>query len=318
MKRVICYLFTVLSLGAMFCLSASAVTAGKVVTEGGNLNLRKEASLNASVVTRVKNGSWLTIKEKEGNWYKVEYEKGKTAFASADYIRNYPKTVEGEVSLSSGSLNVRSSPSLKGKVIDSLYNSERVLAVKSNSLWAGIVYDGNKTGYVSKAYLKRINTEKYSRIMLDVPSFKQTDNRWKNYPIGKTGGTIGTIGCLVTAISMNESYYSGYSITPDNMAKRLSFSSSGSLYWPENYVREYLGDSYAQRIYSLLQKGKPVIAGAKKKPSGQHWVLVYGYEGGNTLSDDKFLIHDPGSVQRLDLQSFFSAYPLKDRLAFKN
>lgn len=318
MKRIICYLFAVISFGAMLCFSASAATAGKVVTEGGNLNLRKEPSLSASVVTRVKNGSWLTVKEKEGNWYKVEYEKGKTAYASASYIRNHPETIKGEVTLSSGRLNVRSSPSLNGGIIAKLYNGQGVLVVKSNATWAGIVYDGNKTGYVAKAYLKRAVTEKYPQIKLSVPSFKQTDSRWKSYPIGKTGGTIGTIGCLVTAISMNESYYNGYSITPDKMAKRLSFSYSGSLYWPSDYVRESLGEGYAQRIYSLLQKGKPVIVGAKKNPSGQHWVLVYGYEGGNDLSDGKFLIHDPGSAQRLTLQSFFSAYPVKDRLAYKN
>lgn len=319
MKRIFYLTFMLLCSVIMFSFTASAATAGQVVTSGANLNLRKSPSTSAAVVKTVKNRSWLTLIEKKGSWYKVEYEKGKTAYASADYIRNYPKTVEGVVSLSSGSLNVRAGASMNHKIIDSLYNSHRILAVKSNSTWAGILYDGNKTGYVAKAYLKRISSvEAYPAVKLSVPSFKQTDSRWKNYPIGTTGGTIGTIGCLTTAIAMTESYYSGYSITPSQMAKKLSYSASGSLYWPSDYIRASASGDYLSEVYSLLKKGNPVIFGARKSSGGQHWVTVYGYEGGSGgLSADKFLIHDPGSNSRLTLQSFFSAYPVKDRFVYK-
>lgn len=317
MKKIIKLLLFMFSIIACISFCASAETAGKVTTSEGRLNLRQSPSVSADIVTRVDKGSWLTVIEKEGGWYLVEYEKGKRAYASADYITTYPKTVAGRVRVNSGTLNVRTGPGTAYKVKASLEDGHRILAVKSNSTWAGILYDGNKTGYVAKAYLERLTSQAYPQVRLDVPSFKQYDSRWKNYPIGSEGDTIGTIGCLTTAIAMTESYSSGYQITPPQMAKRLSYSSSGSLYWPSDYVRTYAKGDYLQGVYELLKKNKPVIFGAKKSSGGQHWVTVYGYKGTGSLSAGDFLIHDPGSSVRTTLKEFLNAYPYPDRYVYK-
>lgn len=316
MKRIFYYSVALATLIIMSVVSVSAKTAGKIVTEGGRLNLRQSPSVSAPVVGSAEKNSWLTIEKKTDNWYLVEYEKDKRAYAHADYIKNYPGTVEGEVNINSGVLNVRTGPGTNYSVKDRLTDGHRILAVKSNDTWAGILYDGNKTGYVAKTYLKKVSAEQYPEVGLTMPSYKQYDSAWKNYPIGTTGGTIGTIGCLTTAISMVESHRSGYAITPPQMAKRLSYSASGSLYWPSDYVRTTISGNYLQNIYELLRSGKPVIVGAKKASGGQHWVTVYGYEGGN-LSEEGFLIHDPGSGTRTTLKSFFAAYPYPDRFVYK-
>lgn len=318
MKRILYVMLSLAAFAVMFSLSASAATAGKVTTSGGNLNLRKSPSLTAEVINTAKNGSWLTVESQQGQWYKVSYGKGKTAYAYADYVKNYPNAVEGEVNITSGVLNVRKGPGMDYAVKNTIGKGEKVIVVKSNSTWAGIVYQGNKTGYVAKKYLK-INTASvsYPSVKLSVPSFKQYDSRWKSYPIGTTGGTIGSIGCLTTAIAMVESHRASENITPPEMAKKLSYSSSGSLYWPSDYVRNSISVNYRQEIYSLLKSGKPVIVGASKSSGGQHWVVVYGYEGSENLTDGKFLIHDPGSEQRSTLDSFFEVYSVKDRLVYK-
>lgn len=319
MKKIVYSIAFVFAAVMFFTVSASAATAGKVVTTTGNLNLREGPSVSSGIISTAKSGSWLTLEEKSGDWYRVSYGKDKTAYAKADYIRNYTATVEGTVNVTSGVLNVRSGPGTNYAVKDTLKRGDRILAVKSNSTWAGIVYNGNKTGYVAKAYLKRLsqNTASYPAVKLSVPSFKQYDALWKDYPIGTQGGTIGKIGCLTTAIAMVESYAASATVTPVQMAKKLSYSVSGSLYWPADYIRISSDESYLSEIYSLLKKGKPVIVGAKTSSGGQHWVVVYGYEGADSLSADKFLINDPGSEKRLTLQSFLSAYPLKDRIVYK-
>ncbi len=312
-KLIIFTAFTIVAL----TFSASAKTAGKVVTQEGRLNLRQSPSTSSTVITSVKKGSWLTVEKKEGNWYLVEYEKGKRAYASADYITNYPRTVEGKVNVGADVLNVRTGPGTGYAVKDRLTTGHRILAVKSNSVWAGIVYDGNKTGYVAKAYLERMTSQAYPSVRLYVPSFKQYDTKWKNYPIGTQGDTIGTIGCLTTAIAMTESHRAGYEITPLQMAKRLSYSPSGSLYWPTDYVRSSANGSYLHNIYELLKSGKTVIVGARRASGGQHWVTVYGYEGKGSLSASDFLVHDPGSERRSTLQDLFNDYPYPDRYVYK-
>lgn len=318
MKRILYLMLSLSAFAVMFSLSVSAATAGKVTTSGGNLNIRKSPSLTAEVITTAKNGSWLTVESKQGQWYKVSYAKGKIAYASADYVKNYADSTEGTVNIISGVLNVRSGPGMDYAVKNTIGKGEKVIVVKSNSTWAGIVYQGNKTGYVAKKYLKmQTASVSYPSLRLSVPSFKQYDSSWRSYPIGTTGGTIGTIGCLTTAISMVESYSASKSITPPEMAKKLSYSASGSLYWPSDYVRSDISVNYKEEIYSLLKSGKPVIVGAEKSNGGQHWVVVYGYEGGDTLNDGRFLIHDPGSESRTTLESFFGAYPVKDRLVYK-
>ena len=220
MKRLIYFALSIMAFTVMLSLSASAATAGKVITSGGNLNLRKSPSLSAEVITTAKNGSWFTIEESKGQWYKVSYGKGKTAYASADYVKNYPNSLEAEVKITSGMLNVRRGPGLDYEVKNTIGKGERVIVVKSNTDWAGIVYQGSKTGYVSKKYLRKLTAENtYPSVKLSVPSFKQYDSRWKSIPIGTTGGTIGSIGCLTTAIAMVESHSASKSITPPEMAQ---------------------------------------------------------------------------------------------------
>lgn len=322
MKKTVYFVFTVILLALSMSFATSALsTAGKVTTQGGRLNLRKTASTSSAIVGSVENGEWLTLKEKKGNWYLAEYSLGKTAYVSADYVKNYTSSVDATVRLTSGRLNVRSGAGTAYGIKDKLEKGERVVVVKSNDTWCGIVYRGNKTGYVAKAYLEKTKeestTENFKAISLSVPSFKQTDSRWRNYPIGTTGGTIGSIGCTTTALAMTESFYKGYDITPPEMAKTLSYSASGSLYWPSSYSVNNAGEDYLLQLYRQLEKGKPVVFGMKTAKGNQHWVTVYGYKGGNELKASDFLVNDPGSQTRTNLMSVMSAYPVAYRFVYR-
>ena len=318
MKKLL-YIFT---LGALTVSLSSAVhaadTAGKVVTAGGNLNVRSSPSVSGSVITSVKNSAWVTLSEKSGNWYRVEYADGRYGWCSADYIKKYESSYEMKVAVTSGGLNVRSGAGMSYYVKDRLEKGDSVVVLSENAGWSRVLYSGNRTGYVSNAYLQKPPSAEYGKISMQVPSYKQTDSRWSAYPIGSYGDTIGTIGCTTTAIAMTESYHSGTVITPDMMAKRLSYSASGSLYWPSYYSVSDADSNYLSRIYSLLKEGKPVVFGAKKSNGSQHWVTVTGYSAsGSTLSAESFTINDPGSKTRTTLADLMRDYPYAYRIVFR-
>ena len=281
--------------------------AGAVTTSGGNLNVRSGASASSIVVASLKKGSHITLISKSGEWWKVEYAKVKYGYCHAAYIT----PIEGKPAAVSAavSLNIRSGPGTNHDIIGSLSSGEVVIELSAANGWSRILYHGTKTGYVSTRYLKNAGTVTYPAVSISVPSFKQTDSRWANVTIGSSGKTMAKIGCATTAIAMMESYRNGKIIYPDAMAKKLRYTSSGSVYWPGDYTAVTSSTGYLGKIYNLLKTGKPVLFGAKTAAGGQHWVVITGYTGGSNLTASGFTVHDPGSNTRTTLQQFLNVYP---------
>ena len=312
MKKFISFILTFILIISSFAVSGFATTtsskAGIVSVTSGKLNVRNSASTTSAVIGSLSKGSYVTLMSKSGNWWRVEYDDGKYGYCHADYIKTTTGT-PATVNISSGSLNVRSGAGTSYSKIASLYKGEIVLVLSTANGWSKILFSGTKTGFVSSQYLSSSNSSNYSKISLNVPSFKQTDSRWANVKIGTSGKTIAQIGCVTTAIAMMESYRTGTTIYPDAMSKKLSYSSSGNVYWPSNYTAVTNSSGYLSGIYSKLKAGKPVLFGAKKSSGTQHWVVITGYTGGNTLTASGFTINDPGSNSRTTLQHFLNEYP---------
>ena len=313
-KKSVTILICLLILSALFPLKANAADmnsyVGAVTTGGGNLYVRKSASTGSAVLASLKKGSYITLISKSGSWWKVEYAADRYGYCHTNYIT----PVEGKpmtVNTGGNVLNVRSGPGTGYSRIATVSHGSVVLVRSSANGWSKIIYHGTQQGYVSTQYLvgQASSQATYAPISLKVPSFKQTDRRWSGYPIGTAGGTIGTIGCATTGIAMMESYRTGSTIYPNQMAQKLSYSSGGSVYWPSHYQITTSSSDYLSAIYKLLQQGKPVLIGAKTSRGGQHWVVITGFTGGNTLSPDSFTINDPGSSSRTNLKQFFNAYP---------
>lgn len=316
----------ILTVCISFCFmlfSASAADAsskaGRVATESTALNLRKSATTSSAVVKQMKKGKYLTLLKKEGSFWLVEYAKGKTAYAHSNYIDTVSSKVMF-VATQSGNLNVRSSASATAEIRTTLPKGTVVLKLSEKNSFTKILYNGSSTGYVSTAYLSELkSTGEYKKISLSVPSFKQTDSRWADIRIGTQGDTIRSSGCTTTALSMTESFHLGKTVTPADMVKRLSYSSSGMLYWPTEYVTELVTSSdYLSKIYTQLSKGKPVILGMKKSNGAQHWVVITGHtKSTSSLSANNFTINDPGSNVRTVLSEFVSAYPTAYKIAYR-
>ena len=284
--------------------------AGIVTVRSGKLNVRKSASTNSGILTLLSNGTFITLISTSGDWYYVEYSNGKYGYCHKNYIKlDSGKTAS--VSTKSTSLNVRSGAGTNYSVKDTIPKGDIVIILSTSGGWSKILYDGTKTGYVSSQYLSTsTSSDSYSKISLKVPDYKQTDSRWANVKIGTSGKTIGKIGCATTGIAMMESYRTGTTIYPDAMSKKLTYTSSGSVYWPSHYSVVTSSSGYLSKIYQKLKEGKPVLLGAKNSSGTQHWVVITGFTGGDSLTASRFTINDPGTKYRTNLQEFLNEYPI--------
>lgn len=315
MKRFVKYMVSVFILMMVLSVSSFAASkASKVYTESTSLNVRKTASTSSSVLKKLKKNTWVTVIKKSGNFYKVEYADGKYGYCYADFLK--PKTKEEMyVSVSSGRLNVRQKADKNSKIKDKLENGKKVSILSKSGKFYKVLYSGTKTGYVSSDYLKE-QKPAYKAVNLSVVSFKQTDERWKNAKLGSSSDTIGSSGCTTTALAMSQSFRTGKTITPLQMSKTLSYSSTGMLYWPSDYNTEIVTNSnYLSRVYAVLKTGKPVILGAKTSSGKQHWVVVKGFSG-SSLKASEFYINDPGSSKRTKLSQFTKDYGTLYKMAW--
>ncbi len=317
MKKAISILMaTVLSLSLLpFIPKADASEkihgAGKVATASTALNVRSSASGSSTVKARLSKDSYVTLISKSGNYWRVQYSASGYGYCHSDYIK-VASTKVRTVKTTSGRLRVRSSASGSATVKDYLSRGTQVTVLSTSGGFSRVLYNGTKRGYVASDYLTTetaASGSSYKAIRLSVPSYKQTDSRWANVTLGSSGQTIAKIGCATTAIAMLESYRTGTTIYPDAMAKKLSYTSGGAVYWPSHYTIITSQSGYLGKIYNYLKAGKPVLIGAKKSNGSQHYVVITGVKATNTLTTSAFYINDPGSNSRTTLNQFFADYP---------
>jgi uncharacterized protein YgiM (DUF1202 family) len=295
----------ILSLVPAGASAAGSGSAGVVSVSWGSLNVRSTPSTSGTILTSLPKGTYVTLLSKSGNWWHVEYAKGRYGYCSADYIAEL-STYNASTT---ATLNVRTGPGTEYGVIDWLANGQNVIVLSSSGKWRNVLYNGTKLGYVSGNYLTTGTTSAttYSPVSLSVPRYRQTDSRWAYVEVGSSGKTIGMIGCATTALAMTESYRTGTTITPSMMEAGLKYTAGGSVYWPSNY-RANTNSGYLKTLYDLLKAGKPAIIGFTNSYGSQHWVVVTGFTGGSSLSASAFTINDPGT-NRATLQELINSYP---------
>lgn len=128
-------------------------SAGIVDVTYGSLNVRSAAGLNAAVVAKLPKGSYVTLMEKHGSWWKVEYAAYKYGYVSASYIKTLSGTYPANVATTGSDLNVRTGAGTWYPVKNSLANGSRVIVLSSTGGWSRVLFRGNQTGYISSQYL---------------------------------------------------------------------------------------------------------------------------------------------------------------------
>ncbi len=285
--------------------AAETAKAGTVTTAQTRLNVRSAPSLSGTILTGLPKGSTVALVSKSGDWWKVEYAAGRYGYCSDDYITTLSAKT-ATVSADGYRLNIRTGPSTSYSVASQFADRSSVTVLSSSGGWAKVLYAGIKIGYVSEEFLIYPSASGYAAVKLSVPRYSQTDSRWANVRLGSSWYTIGTAGCTTAAMAMVETTVRGYTVTPATLAKEMSYSSSGNLYWP-SYYSAYTGNDYLTVVYRELKLGRPVMIGGFTSSGAQHWAVITGFNGG-ALKAANFTIHDPGSASRTTLADFQAKY----------
>lgn len=308
MHKKLTYLLSTITVGA--CLVAGAAAAdGGIVDVQTRLNVRTSPSATATVKTRLWDGQVITLHEKSGNWWYVEYAPESYGYVSADYVD--PLNLKtATVSTVSSALNVREGASATAAVKDKLTKGESVLLLGTYGDFYKILYRGNLVGYAAKTYLTVGDSSSSvptttRAITLQVPSYKQQDKSYASLRLPGSGEPVSTHGCAVVSLAMTESYRTGTTVTPKAVIANQKFTSLGAIYWPSPYTQ---GGNTLSYMYAQLESGKPVLVHVRKANGSTHFAVVYGFTGG-TLTAANFKILDPGSNTRTTLASLYAVYP---------
>ncbi len=314
MKRRICVLFVVFTLILTIlptqAFAATIPPAGRVTTASTGLNIRSAASTASTIIGKLSKGATVTLLSQSGNWYKVQYGTTAIGYCSADFITPLTNSKKMTVAITDGVLNIRSGAGTNYAIQSTLTKGSQVIRLSTTGNWSRILYNGTNIGYVSSTYLSETTAPSVSTgsVSLKVPKYLQTDSRWSHVKLGNSSATIGKSGCATTSLAMTESYRLGVTKTPAQMAKTLSYTSSGSVYWPSHYAQTTNSANYLTFIYNQLKSGKPVILGLKSNQNSMHFVVITGCNG-STASAANFTVNDPGSSGRTKLSQVLSVYP---------
>ena len=148
------------------------------------------------------------------------------------------------------------------------------------------------------------------RLELNVPSFRQADDRWRNDPLGKTPASLGAEGCAVASAAMVLASY-GADTDPGRLNKLVTdadgYEGAGWLKWETaaevtgNIAKKrYEADASYRLIDENLARKNPVIVRLRTAGGITHFVVIAGKEGYD------YLIRDPGAGAAKGL------YPLKE------
>lgn len=146
-------------------------TTVRTYTTTANLNMRTGPSTRYSRITTIPKGTKVTVKRYTGGWYEITYG-GRSGYVIDDYIKvtetKLPGTnpepapsqpsQNGDIYTVTGNLNMRSSDSTKGSVIQVLPKGAVVNYISTAPTgWYKVTYNG-KTGYASNKYIKVTKT----------------------------------------------------------------------------------------------------------------------------------------------------------------
>lgn len=164
----------------------------------------------------------------------------------------------------------------------------------------------------------------FNRLELDVPVFRQADERWSGDLLGHTPATLGAEGCAVASAAMVLASY-GIDTDPQRLNQFLNgnggYTPQGWIFWEkaaefaEGRVRHAYEDlpSY-ELIDRNLADGNPVIV-RLRLPSGiTHFVVIAGKDGFDYLTRDPGAGAEKGLYPLWELGSKIEALRFYERI----
>ena len=122
------------------------------VVKGGSLNLRKDASLQSTVLGQYATGTWMTVIEKGDEWSKVTVD-GKEGYVMSKYLSD--SSVESTLYIrtnTGANLNLRNAPAMTGDILGSYKPGTAVTVLTKGSGWYKVSLN-DTIGYMASRYL---------------------------------------------------------------------------------------------------------------------------------------------------------------------
>lgn len=127
----------------------------KVIYEGSDgLNVRKDATVNSSIVDVIYKGGVYTIVEEKNGWGKLKSGIGWISL-NEEYVEKITISTNNEYTVKviykgSDGLNVRTEPSIDGKIVTTIHYNEVYTIVKEKNGWGLLKsYADNENGWIS-------------------------------------------------------------------------------------------------------------------------------------------------------------------------
>jgi len=124
------------------------------------LNLRKQASLDASVLGQYRNGVRVTVLDAGESWHKVQVEDGKIGYMMAKFLKVTDEKADVSpytaklFNANGGSIvNFRKGPGLNQAIIDKLPVGTTVTVLEHGTDWCKVTVNGVE-GYISTWFMK--------------------------------------------------------------------------------------------------------------------------------------------------------------------
>ncbi|NCC69595.1 MAG: hypothetical protein EOM14_15660, partial [Clostridia bacterium] len=227
----------------------SGWAAGIVSTSWGSLNVRSLPDTGGTVLTKLPKGSYVTLLERSGEWWRVEYGPAKYGYVSAYYISSVAGAYAAGVT--AYYLNVRAGAGTNNSVKEVLKNGDTVIVLSAAGGWCRILYNGTQTGYVSAKYLSSSSTA--AEMKWPVPESKTINQYFSSgthLGIDIDSSVQGTAGDSVAAACAGSVVYSGW------------LSGYGNVVYINSYFNgRYIQTRYAHLSSRRVSAGDSVYAG---------------------------------------------------------
>lgn len=166
----------------------NAIIDGEKYSTASNLNLRAKASIHSEKLTTIPKGKSVSLINKNGEWYKIQYGNSQ-GYVNSKYLSgttsNVSTSLETQTSsvsnekqqyMTTSNLNLRVGESTGSKKLTTIQKGKSVSLISKNGEWYKVKYD-DLEGYVNNQYLKRENDETGNTNVKDTKPHTKSINR---------------------------------------------------------------------------------------------------------------------------------------------
>lgn len=189
-----------------------------------NLNLRKTADANGSVVNQFNQGDPMTVLEKEGDWYKVSYDN------TVGYVNKEFVDFQYNIYIDGNDINMRKGATTESEVVTTLDNATIVTVLNKAGEWYKVRYDG-QIGYVKDTCTSF--TEPVEEVVIPTTTSTTTKKSSSTSSTKKTSSSSSKKSSSSSSKGSSSSSGSGSSST-----------ASGSGQAVVNYALNFVGNPY--------------------------------------------------------------------------